>query len=423
MSPIAPTIPLVRAPTAQLPGTETLKAALAQYRPGRALPRAFYKDPSIFTLDLHRFVLAHWHCAGHTSMAPEPNDFFTVDLAGESVIIARGKDGQLRALLNVCRHRGSRVCTEHSGKARGGVFVCPYHAWTYDTAGNLQTARLAPPDFEKADHGLKQLPLRVAEGLVFISFAAEPLGFEHVEEVFAASLAHYGWASAKVAARRLYSINANWKLVDENYQECYHCGPAHREYAKRHVFARPQEARVEPDAVVCARDRELGLALDDVDHFALSARPGQEAADCSRSALLDGCVTGSEDGRPVAPLMGAFKGKDYDGGFMFVDVGASTNFVAYPDYGVVYRTVPLAVDKTAFELIWLVDGQAVEGRDYDVDKLVWMWDHTSQEDKKIIELNQAGVDSAFFEPGPYTPMEGDAARYIEWYIDTMQRVA
>ena len=167
---------------------------------------------------------------------------------------------------------------------------------------------------------------------------------------------------------------------------------------------------------------ELGIALDDIDHFALSAWSGQEAADCSRSAMVDGCVTGSEDGRPVAPLMGAFKGKDYDGGFMFVDVGVTTNCVAYPDYGLIYRTVPLTVDKTAFELIWLVDPEAVEGRDYEVDKLIWMWDHTSLEDKKIIELNQAGVNSAFFEPGPYTPMEDDAARYIEWYIASMQKV-
>jgi phenylpropionate dioxygenase-like ring-hydroxylating dioxygenase large terminal subunit len=415
------TIPLVHAPTAHLPSPDALHAAMADYRPGHALPRAFYKDPAIFPLDMHRFVLAHWHCVGHSSMAPEPNDFFTVDVAGESVIVARGKDGHLRALLNVCRHRGSRVCTESHGRARGGVFICPYHAWTYDCSGALQTARLAPPDFHKEEHGLKQLPLRVAEGLVFITFAQEPLGFEHVEEVFAASLAHYGWAAAKVAARRMYMIDANWKLVDENYQECYHCGPAHREYSKRHVFARPQEARVDADAVMCERDRELGIALDDIDHFALSARRGQEAADCSRSAMVDGCVTGSEDGRPVAPLMGAFKGKDYDGGFMFVDVGVTTNCVAYPDYGLIYRTVPLTVDKTAFELIWLVDPEAVEGRDYEADKLIWMWDHTSLEDKKIIELNQAGVNSAFFEPGPYTPMEDDAARYIEWYIASMQK--
>jgi len=124
----------------------------------------------------------------------------------------------------------------------------------------------------------------------------------------------------------------------------------------------------------------------------------------------------------VAPLMGAFKGKGYDGGYSFVDVGTSTNCVAYPDYGLVYRTAPLTVDKTAFELIWLVDGDAVEGRDYQLDRLLWLWDHTSQEDKKIIELNQAGVNSAFFEPGPYTPMEDDAARYVEWYLDVMRQL-
>lgn len=412
----------VQSPVAPLPGKDALKSAIGQHRPGHALPRAFYKDPAIFTLDMHCFALAHWHCVGHTSMAPNPSDYFTVEIAGESIILARGKDGALRALLNVCRHRGSRVCTDSHGTARGGVFVCPYHAWTYDCSGSLQTARLPAPDFRMGDHGLKQLPLRVAEGLVFVTFAREPLGFEHVEEVFAASLAHYGWATAKVAARRTYLIDANWKLVDENYQECYHCGPAHREYSKRHVFARPQEARVDADALMAARDRELGIAIDDIDHYAQSARPGQEAADCSRSAMVDGCLTGSADGRPVAPLMGAFRGKGYDGGFSFVDVGVTTNCVAYPDYGLIYRTVPMTVDKTAFELIWLVDAAAEEGRDYQVENLIWMWDHTSQEDKKIIELNQAGVNSAWFEPGPYTPMEVDAERYIAWYLESMKQV-
>lgn len=407
-------------PALRDPGYDALRAGLAEHRPGSMLPRSFYTDPAIFRLDMRHFVMAHWHVVGHVSMAPEPNDFFTVDVAGESVIITRAKDGQMRALLNVCRHRGSRVCTEAQGKARGGVFVCPYHAWTYDCSGALQAARLTHPEFDKGEHGLKQLPLRVAEGLIFITFAAEPLGFEHVEEVFAASLAHYGWAGAKVVARRTYMIEANWKLVGENYQECYHCGPTHREYSRRHVFAWTQEARVELDEAMWARSRELGIATDDIDHYMLSARPGQEAAVCRRSALIDGFVTGSEDGEPVAPLMGAFKGKGYDGGYMYIDVGVTSNGLAYPDYGVLYRTAPISVDRTAFEVFWLVDKDAQEGRDYDLARLTWMWESTSLEDKKVIELNQAGVNSAFFQPGPYTPMEDDAAGYVEWYLDTMK---
>ena len=175
-----------------------------------------------------------------------------------------------------------------------------------------------------------------------------------------------------------------------------------------------------PAQAMHARDAELGIGLADIDHFAQDAAPGQESADCSRSALVAGFATGSRTGSAVAPLMGDFKGRDFDGGFSFLDVGPTSNFVAYPDYGLIYRTIPLAVDRTAYELIWLVDADAIEGRDYLVEEVMWLWDHTSIEDKKIIELNQAGVNSMFFEPGPYTAMESDTARYVDWYVATMQ---
>jgi len=412
----------VRDDRAAAPGQDTLRAALREVRPGHALPQVFYKDPGIFRQDVRHFVMAHWHCVGHASMVTAPGDWFTTEVAGESIIIVRGQDDRVRALLNVCRHRGSRVCTEAHGSAKGGTFTCPYHAWTYDSQGRLMSARVSAEGFDKADYGLKQVPLRVCEGVIFITFAEQPLGFEHVEQSFARTARIYGWAGAKVAARRMYSIDANWKLVIENYHECYHCGPAHREYSRRHVFSRPQPQREGPDRALYERDAALGIPLGEADFYANDAAPGQECADCGRSSLFDGFKTGSRDGRPLAPLMGLFKGKDFDGGFSFLDVGATSNFVAYPDHGVIYRTAPLTVDKTAFELFWLVDGDAVEGRDYQVDELVWMWDWTSVEDKKIVELNQAGVNSAYFEPGPYTPMEEDTQRYVDWYVDAMKRV-
>jgi phenylpropionate dioxygenase-like ring-hydroxylating dioxygenase large terminal subunit len=406
-----------------LPGREALRAALDAVRSGHALPRPFYKDPAIFQHDMRHFVMAHWHCVGHASMAPGPGDFFTAEIAGESIIVVRGQDDRIRALLNVCRHRGSRVCTESEGTARGGTFTCPYHAWTYDVRGELVNARLSAADFDKAAYGLKQVPLRVCEGVIFITFAQAPLDFEHVEPSFGRTARIYGWARARVAARKMYLIDANWKLVVENYHECYHCMPAHREYSRRHIFARPHAQREEPHRTMQERDAALGIPLAEMDFYAADAAPGQESADCGRSSLLEGFRTGSRDGRPLAPLMGQFRGKDFDGGFSFLDVGPTSNFVAYPDHGVMYRTVPLTVDRTGFEVFWLVDQDAVEGRDYQAEELVWIWDRTTTEDKKIVELNQAGVNSAFFEPGPYAPMERDTRRYVDWYLDAMRRTA
>ncbi len=404
----------------QAESLRNLRESLGDCVPGHALPRAFYKDPAIFEADMRHFVMAHWHCVGHTSMLAQTGSYFTAEFAGESIIIVRNGEGQVRALLNVCRHRGSRICTESHGQAPSGKLVCPYHAWTYDCDGRLLHARATNPDLKKDALNLRRVHVHVEEGMIFISLADQPLGLDHVRDAFAASARIYGWNNAKVIARKTYLMQANWKLVEENYQECYHCGPAHQEYSKRHTYARPQAQRDGPDDEMRARDLALGIGLQDKDFYFSNAHPGQESADSIRSAMVAPMVTGSRTGAPVAPLMGAFKGKDYDGGFSFIDVGPTSNFVAYPDYALVYRTIPVSVDQTAFELLWLVDRDAVENVDYKTEEVIWLWDHTSQEDKRIIEVNQQGINSRFFTPGPYAPMEIYAQRYSEWYLQAMR---
>ncbi|HLY55505.1 MAG TPA: aromatic ring-hydroxylating dioxygenase subunit alpha [Stellaceae bacterium] len=391
-----------------------LADAIAAHRKGLALDRRFYTDPAIFEREMARFALRHWHCAGHASMAPEPGDFFTVEIGRESVILVRGQDGALRALLNVCRHRGSRVCTEAEGRAKGGGFSCPYHAWSYGLDGSLRAARQMPEDFDRSAYGLKTLPLRVIEGLVFIAFTDAPLGLAHVEEALAGTARPYGWGDARVAFRETYKVAANWKLAVENYMECYHCAPAHQEYSRFHVFARPDALNREIDRTVRDRAARLGVRILELDRWAEQAAPGEEAADAMRSSLYEGYVSGSEDGGPVAPLMGGFT--DYDGGVTFFDVGPTSTFLAYPDHGLIYRFVPRTVDETEMEVIWLVRGDAREGVDYDLERLTWMWRVTSLADKRIIELNQQGVNSRWFEPGPYMPMEGGASRFVEWCL-------
>jgi len=125
-------------------------------------------------------------------------------------------------------------------------------------------------------------------------------------------------------------------------------------------------------------------------------------------------VSGSEDGRPLAPLMGQFS--DYDGGVTFFDVGLTSNFLAYPDHGLIYRFIPNTVQSTDMEVIWLVHEGARAGVDYDLERLTWLWKVTSLADKRIIELNQQGVNSRFYEPGPYTPMEQHTRRFVEWIL-------
>jgi phenylpropionate dioxygenase-like ring-hydroxylating dioxygenase large terminal subunit len=394
--------------------TERCAQAIAAQRPGHALTQEFYRDAELFEREMRRLILRHWQCAGHHSQVREPGDFLTIDVCGESLIIVRGQDREIRALHNVCRHRGSRVCTEHAGNARGGVFVCPYHAWSYGLDGRLRAARHMPAGFDRASYGLKPLHTRVIEGLIFVSFAETPLGLEHVQAALAGSARIYGWGEAKVAHREIYPVNANWKLAVENYMECYHCGPAHEEYSRFHLYARPAALNQEADERVRERARTLGLALEELDHWGLNARPGQEAAGSVRSALADGTVSGSRDGAPLAPLMGQFP--DYDGGVTFFDVGLTSSFLAYPDHGLIYRFIPRSVQRTDMEVIWLVREEARAGVDYDLERLTWLWKVTSAADKRIIELNQQGINSRYYEPGPYTPMEQHTQRFVEWVL-------
>jgi phenylpropionate dioxygenase-like ring-hydroxylating dioxygenase large terminal subunit len=400
---------------------ERCAQAIAAQRAGHALSRDFYCDEELFEHEVRRLLLRHWHCVGHQSQVRAPGDFFTSSLCGEPLLVVRGPEREVRALLNVCRHRGSRVCTRESGHARGGVFVCPYHAWSYGLDGRLRAARHMPDDFDRASHGLRSVHTRVLEGLIFVSFADTPLGLEHVEAALGGSARPYGWARAKVAHRARYPVGANWKLAVENYMECYHCGPAHEEYSRFHLYARPAHLNRTADERVRERARALGVALEELDFWGLNARPGQEAADSARSALAEGAVSGSEDGLPVAPLMGQFP--DYDGGVTFFDVGLTSNFLAYPDHGLIYRFIPNAVQDTDMEVIWLVREDAREGVDYDLERLTWLWKVTSRADKRIIELNQQGVNSRFYVPGPYTPMEQHTRRFVEWILTELRSPA
>jgi phenylpropionate dioxygenase-like ring-hydroxylating dioxygenase large terminal subunit len=399
---------------AGLPPDVDLAGLIARHTPGHALERAFYTDRRIFECEVDRIMLRHWFCAAHASSVPRAGDFIVVDLASESVIIVRAQDGEVRALLNVCRHRGSRVCVGRSGRAPAGRLTCPYHAWTYDLTGRLVAARQMPDPFDRTGFGLRSLAVRVVEGLIFTTFAEEPLDFTPAAQVLAQSARVHGWSKAKVAHCETYAIRANWKLAVENYMECYHCQPAHAEYARRHVYARPAMQSAQLEQAGRRRAEALGVFIADVDLYGCAAKPGSEFVSVFRSALDAGVASATPDGRPIARLMGEFPG--HDGNSTYFDVGPFSDFLAYADYGLIYRFAPRSVELTEMEVIWLVHEDAIEGQDYDVERLTWLWHMTSVEDKKIVELNQAGVNSRFFEPGPYSLQEPYARRFVDWYL-------
>jgi phenylpropionate dioxygenase-like ring-hydroxylating dioxygenase large terminal subunit len=386
-------------------------AADGGVRPGFSLPRRFYVDPSVFEADLD-LLARRWTFAVHASEVVEPGDWVTVEQGRDSAIVTRADDGRLRALANVCRHRGSRICVEARGTS--GFLTCPYHAWSYALDGRLRHAREMPPGFDPADHALRPLPLREIGGLVFIAFDGGAPDLEAAAGALSSMLALFDWARARIALRRSYRVAANWKLVMENYHECYHCQPAHLEFSRLHALARPNTRTLDTTA-----EAQSGLA----DFEDWNATPGdREVARVMRSHLVPGCQTGSKDGRRLAPPMGNGGLRD-DGLVVFAEVGFLSAFLAYPDHGVIYRFIPRDVCATDMEVIWLVDGAAEAGRDYDAEALAWLWDVTSLADKTIIERNQQGVRSRAYEPGPFSLMEPGTRQYVERYAAEFARVA
>ena len=383
---------------------------------GTSLERAFYTDADIYERDIERIYLKSWLYAGHISEIPEVGDWFLFEMGGESVIIVRSNVSEISALLNVCRHRGSKICLEARGCSK--KLVCRYHGWSYDLDGRLHNAAHMADDFDKLGVSLKRIHTEILEGMIYVNFAEDPASFDSVRTGLIDCLRPYRLDKAKVAHRQIYSIGANWKLSLENYTECYHCAPAHPEYSRGHSLAKPRAHGTGLLEKVMARAEACGLSDLDVCRIYTDAEGFGADYAYERYPLWRGHVTGSENGKPVAPLMGEIK--DYDGGTTDIQVGPVTYGLAYCDHVVIYRFTPLSLDKSECDITWLVNGDAEEGSDYDRKQLSWLWDITTKADKRIIENNAQGVNSRYYQPGKLSVMESHTKEFIAWYLQTVR---
>jgi len=390
---------------------------IADYQQGYSLDQRFYSDPEIYEMELERIVYRNWILAGHVSEFREPGDFKVFKVARESAIVVRASDGAIKAFANVCRHRGSLVCLEAQGHT--DRFSCPYHGWTYDLDGQLVAARSMPDDFDLSQHALKPVSVDVVHGLVFVSFTDKPPSLAGCKRDLAEPMAMFDFENLKVIASKTYEIPANWKLSIENYQECYHCATAHPEYATMHTLMLDPAMRDRIQGKMKARWDACGIKDIVHDFVDTNARPGEMGYGYSRTALFDKYQTGSRDGQPVAPLLG--KLKDYDHGASDFSLGGFSFMLVYSDHAVAYVFTPVQHNRSRCQIYWLVRGDAVEGRDYKVDEVTWLWDVTTISDKEIIVNNSTGVHSRYYEPGPLSKMERPEQRYINWILAELQR--
>ncbi len=203
----------------------------------RTLPGRFYYDPAIYAREQERIFSTLWVCVGRAEELPEPGMYRTFDLANENILLLRGRDGVLRAFLNVCRHRGARLCTEEHGQARNAI-QCPYHAWTYALDGALIGAPnlMDMPSFDKSTCGLMPVALDTWAGLLWVNLSDDPPPLAAqadaaVRDRFGEleTFGRYEMAELRLGKSIEYTVHANWKLAIENFMECYHCGPMHPE--------------------------------------------------------------------------------------------------------------------------------------------------------------------------------------------------
>lgn len=392
-------------------------------RPGHAIDPYFYRSHLVHEIELENLIFKSWLYALHSSEIPKAGDYQLVEIGEDSIIVVRDKEGHIRAMHNICRHRGARVCEDPVGNRK--TFVCPYHGWVYNTDGSLKAARETHvmSNFDPRHHGLKPVKCVEYMGLVFVNCDPEAGDLLASLDNIKDPLGAYDLANAKVAHRNRYRINANWKLVVENYLECYHCATSHRAYARLHTLKDLNEKSAPVvQKMLDSADQVTGIPGISKEHteIYLDAPSFGACAHTMRYGLFDGFVTGSKDGKPVAPLMGNIK--NYDGGAGDFQLGPLAFMLNYPDHCILYRILPRSLTETDMELVWFVRGDAVEGSDYNVDDVTWLWHHTTQEDDYIITRNSAGVNSRFFEPGPYHPeFEATLQQFIQWYLHTLER--
>jgi glycine betaine catabolism A len=379
-------------------------------QPGWTLDQPFYTDQQIFDLEWKKIWSHYWLFAGTTAEIPKAGDFFTYQANHDSIIIIRGDKGEIFAHYNTCRHRGSVVCLKERGNSP--KLMCPYHQWVYNKDGSLFKARLMPEDFDKSSHGLEPVKLEVVSGLIFISLSENPPDFAPVIRDFKPFLDPYKVDKAKVAFRKSYELKTNWKLVAENFRECYHCGIAHPEYCSVVVGANLTESSEAVNSERRIAWQQKGLTIDTINfendsfHFAI------------RYPLRPGFESYSLDGKPVAKPMGDHK--DFDAGVLGMVLIPGFWMDAVSDYMWFMRVTALAPGKTVIDLTWLVDESAVEGIDYSVERLTEFWKITGEQDWRLCENNFKGIECSRYQSGPYAPVEDEVAKFISWYLERLQ---
>ncbi|GLY47328.1 aromatic ring-hydroxylating dioxygenase subunit alpha [Lentzea sp. NBRC 102530] len=353
------------------------------------LPGHTYTDPAIFELEQQNIFEQMWFCAVRSADLPDAGNFRTVQVGRESVLITRSRDGSLRAFLNICRHRGAKLCVEESGTVKRN-FQCPYHAWTYGLDGKLVAAPnlTSMPDVDRVEYGLKTVHLREWLGYAWVSLAEEPASFEEtvqrdVRERLGNldAIGNYQVSELDLGRRITYDVKANWKLIIENFMECYHCATIH-----------PELTEVLPEFA------DGYAAQYYVGHGAVF---GEEI----KGFTIDGSE-GFDDLPGVA--------SDQERRYYAITVRPQVFINLVPDHVIIHRMFPLAADRTIVECDWLY-AKDVVATGKDVSRSVELFHRVNEQDFEACERCQPAMSSrAYRDGGVLVPSEHHIGEFHDW---------
>ena len=359
-----------------------LAQALAPFGESRMLPRAAYVDPAVFEWEKRHMFGGGWVCVGRSDQVTAPGDMHAEPVGAGSVLLTRAEDGELHAFANTCRHRGHELLP-CGASTQQKVIICPYHSWTYALNGDLRAAAgfKHRPGFVTAEWGLVELPVAEWHGLVFVdeSRQAEPLaaGLGSLDEL----IAPYELERLVVAGQHTYDAAANWKILTENYHECYHCPLIHPELCK--------------------------------------VSPPKSGENLSAPGIWVGGWMDLRDGMATMSLDGSSRGVPLRGldattlrSVLYVGIFPNVLVSLHPDYVMVHRLIPLAPNRTKIECTWAFAPESLAQPGFDPGYAVEFWDITNQQDWHACESVQRGLSSPHAVPGPLSREEDAVYAFV-----------
>ena len=355
----------------------------------------YYTSADVFTTEQEHIFENMWFCAVRSSDLALAGKFKKVQIGRESVLLVRGRDGLLRAFLNVCRHRGAQLCTEAEGEVKRSL-RCPYHSWTYGLDGKLMAAPNigiltddAGAPIDRSRFGLVPVALTEWLGYAWVCLSDTPPPFDDVMAEATRTLGdpdainRYGIGGLDVGHRVVYDVAANWKLIVENFMECYHCSSIHPEL----VGVVPEFARGVAAQANIGRGAEFG---SQVAGFTIDGAAGFDR--------LPG-ITDEQDRRYFA-----------------ITVKPTVFINLVPDHVIFHRMYPMAADRTVVECDWLYTGEVV-GSDHDVSRSVELFHRVNEQDFAACERTQPAMSSrAYRHGGVLVPAEHHIAEFHEWVV-------